>query len=127
MNELSAHASKTAAPQPTAMRPGRTGLIFDVKRFAIHDGPGIRTTVFLKGCPLACRWCHNPEAISPGPERSLRLGRCTACGTCARACPNGAIAMHDDQPVTDTGRCAFCGQCAAACPTGAREIVGRAA
>jgi len=67
-----------------------TGRIFDIKRFAVHDGPGIRTTIFLKGCPLRCRWCHNPESVSPKPEIGLFLRKCTGCGRCVKACPTGA-------------------------------------
>ncbi len=104
-----------------------TGVLFDVKRFAIHDGPGIRTTVFLKGCPLACRWCHNPEGIRPEPEHAWRADRCTGCGECAAACPSRAITMREGRPVTDAARCTLCGRCVTACPAGAREILGRRA
>ena len=103
----------------------RTGVIFDIKRYAIHDGPGIRTTVFLKGCPLRCRWCQNPESWAPEPELGLRAGRCRSCGRCVEACPRGAITLATDRPVTDPERCVLCGECVEACLVGAREIIGR--
>ena len=101
------------------------GLIFDVKRFAIHDGPGIRTTVFLKGCPLACWWCHNPESQVPGVEMLFRDGRCIACGACVEACPRGALSRDAGGPAADPARCTRCGACAAVCYAEARQVVGR--
>jgi pyruvate formate lyase activating enzyme len=101
-----------------------SGILFDVKRFALHDGPGIRTTVFFKGCPLSCSWCHNPESQSRGPELMSWEGRCIGCGACVSVCPVGAILMRDGSAWTDRDRCTACGTCAAACPADARAIVG---
>ncbi len=102
-----------------------TGSIFRVERFAIHDGPGIRTTVFLKGCPLACLWCHSPESQSAAPEFMPRADRCVRCGACAAACPHDAIRCADTPALARPAECVLCGACAEACPSGARELVGR--
>jgi pyruvate formate lyase activating enzyme len=101
------------------------GIIFDIKRYAIHDGPGIRTTVFLKGCPLRCRWCQNPESWDARPEHGLRVGRCLACGHCIEVCIHEAITVSGGRSHTDPARCALCGRCVDACPGRAREIIGR--
>ena len=101
------------------------GRIFDIKRFALHDGPGIRTTVFTKGCPLRCAWCHNPESISPEPALAFMPDRCIGCGACLRVCPRGAHRLDAAQHVLDRQACAVCGLCAAECPAGALELVGR--
>ncbi len=96
-----------------------TGRVFNVQRYSLHDGPGIRTTVFLKGCPARCLWCHNPESQAVGPEVIRVETRCASCGTCETVCPHGA-------PPPGSGRCTACGACVEACPAGARELVGRA-
>ena len=101
------------------------GIIFDIKRFAIHDGPGIRTTVFCKGCPLNCAWCHNPESIGPKPEISFMPDRCIGCGHCLDACAQGAHRMNGSQRVYDRDRCIVCGTCAETCYAEALELVGR--
>ncbi|MBZ0298183.1 MAG: glycyl-radical enzyme activating protein [Anaerolineae bacterium] len=101
------------------------GIVFDIKKFSVHDGPGIRTTVFLKGCGLRCWWCHNPESQHPQPELMLRPNLCIACGACAVTCPQDAIHWDSDQYVTDRDRCQRCGTCVEACFANAREIVGQ--
>ena len=130
------------------------GIVFNLQRYSIQDGPGIRTTVFLKGCPLRCRWCHNPEGWSREPEVVVLEGRCIQCGACQKACPQGlahgvaqtsqttrdgvapqGAQMKLESPYvgsyafsgqsTPVGTCLLCGACVAACPAGARRLVGR--
>ena len=100
------------------------GLVFDIKKYAIHDGPGIRTTVFFKGCPLNCLWCHNPESRQDRAELGFRKNRCIGCGQCAEACPREAISLVENHPVTDVEKCVLCGRCVDVCIAGAREIIG---
>jgi pyruvate formate lyase activating enzyme len=103
-----------------------TGTIFDIKRFSMHDGPGIRTTVFLKGCPLSCVWCHNPESQAVAPSLLYRPELCLRCGRCVAQCPQGAwVAGEGEAPVRDGARCHACGGCAEACPAEAITRVGR--
>ncbi len=102
-----------------------TGVVFNIMRFAVNDGPGIRTTVFLKGCPLRCLWCHNPESILPGPELFIRTDRCIRCGACLEVCEHGAIRGGEDAFMTVRELCTRCGHCVDACWADARELVGR--
>jgi len=102
-----------------------SGTILDIQRYAIHDGPGIRTTVFFKGCPLCCQWCHNPESQAGGPVIVLAPNRCIHCGTCVKACPQGAAAPGPEQASSRAGDCVRCGACATACPSEARTLLGR--
>lgn len=100
--------------------------ITNIQKFSIHDGDGIRTTVFFKGCPLKCEWCHNPETQRFEKEMQVDREKCTGCGTCASVCPNGAVRMTEDHwPSWDPKACTFCGKCENFCPAGVREIVGR--
>ena len=102
------------------------GMLFDIKHYAIHDGPGIRTTLFFKGCPLNCFWCHNPEGISPERELMLKPNRCLKeCDLCLSRCPEHALSKPQGSIEVDGGLCRRHGTCADACPTGALEMVGR--
>jgi pyruvate formate lyase activating enzyme len=102
------------------------GVIFDIKKFAVHDGPGIRSTVFFKGCPLRCSWCHNPEGMAAAPEIMVFSQRClTSCRACIGTCPQKALARNKAAVVLDRKRCDGCGLCASACPAEALEITGR--
>lgn len=101
------------------------GLVFDIKRYAIHDGPGIRTTVFFKGCPLQCRWCHNPEGIAAEPEIFLRTARCDAgCRACLPVCPEQALSKKGARLMLDRAACSLCGKCVDACVFDALSMVG---
>jgi pyruvate formate lyase activating enzyme len=99
--------------------------IFDIKRYAINDGPGIRIVIFFKGCNLNCSWCHNPEGINPGIERMYARQRCIKCGTCVMACPEKAIILTPEGIITDESLCVLHTRCAEVCPSKALEISGR--
>lgn len=100
------------------------GIIFDIQRFSLHNGPGIRTTVFFKGCPLRCAWCQNPEAIDPNPEMAFFAERCQECLRCAAACPAKAVRKETKRRIAFEA-CTACGACATACPNRALQRIGR--
>lgn len=101
------------------------GIVSDIQRCSFHDGPGIRTTVFLKGCNLRCAWCHNPECLRPGPELQLLAEKCIACGTCLTICPHGAHVVENGRRRFRRELCTACGACAQSCCSGALVLVGR--
>jgi pyruvate formate lyase activating enzyme len=101
------------------------GVVFNIQRFSIHDGPGIRTTVFLKGCPMRCYWCHNPEGRHPYPEIRYHADRCIACGACVAACPNHAHELVNGAHVFNRDLCRVSGECVQTCYSGALELNGR--
>ena len=100
-------------------------LITNIQKYSIHDGKGIRTTVFFKGCPLSCRWCHNPETQDYGEELLFYEERCTGCGACAQECPNGAVMPASGKAYTNRQLCSACGDCADSCVRNARQVCGR--
>ena len=116
-------------PEPVLLsRPAELalrGVVFDIRRFSVHDGPGLRTTVFFKGCPLRCYWCHNPESQHRRLESLYWPERCLQCQSCVAACPQGAIRWERERPVIDEAKCTLSGACARACYADARQIAGR--
>ena len=100
-------------------------FVFDIEKFAVHDGPGIRTVVFLKGCPLHCLWCHNPESQSFEPELLFRPEKCTLCGKCVSVCPEQCHSISDGRHRFDRAKCRHCGACTEHCPAEALEQAGR--
>lgn len=101
------------------------GVVFNLQRYSTEDGPGIRTTVFLKGCPMRCPWCHNPEGLSPKPELMWYDVRCIGARECLEACPTDALTLTPEGMVIDRERCDACGDCEEACPAAALEVIGR--
>ncbi|MEW6652672.1 MAG: glycyl-radical enzyme activating protein [Bacteroidota bacterium] len=100
------------------------GIVVDVHRFSLHDGPGIRTTVFLKGCPLKCKWCHNPEAVSYNPQISFNTEKCKDCFECVKACPAGAHQINSNKHILNFALCELHGECVKVCPNEALTIIG---
>jgi pyruvate formate lyase activating enzyme len=112
-------------PEIRTAADSASGTVFDIRRFSIHDGPGLRTTVFFKGCPMRCYWCHNPESQHHRRELLYWPERCIGCQSCIAACPIEAITWNGTQPVTDLTRCKLSGACSEACYAEARQIAGR--
>ena len=108
---------------PTTSSP--SGVIFAIKRYGLHDGPDLRVTVFLKGCPLSCLWCHNPEGIAASPGMLTVPDKCVGCGECVKACVQGALSAGPDGMRRNQEACTACGVCAEVCPALAHEAVGR--
>ena len=102
-----------------------SGIISNIQRASIHDGPGMRTTVFFKGCPLRCLWCHNPETYAFGQELRLKADACIHCLSCVQACPSGALTVSGSRLAYDGAHCARCFACAGSCPSGALAVSGR--
>ncbi len=103
----------------------KIGRILNIKRFEMHDGDGVRTTLFLKGCPLRCKWCHNPESLAANPEIGYLSDKCTACGRCAEVCPYGAHSVRDGVHTFNRELCHACGKCEGECAAGALKLYGK--
>lgn len=101
-----------------------SGTLFQIQRFSLHDGPGVRTTVFFKGCNLRCAWCHNPESFTKKPQLMFLQNRCASCGRCVQICPQKAVFMKDGELCFDRSRCHECMQCTEVCLNEARTVVG---
>lgn len=118
-------ATRTSRNFRSNGRPMQSGLVFNIQKYSVHDGPGIRTTVFLKGCPLCCQWCHNPESQKAHPEVIVMENRCIACGECREVCQFAESLGKEGPLPREVEGCTLCGECVDACPTGARQIVGK--
>jgi pyruvate formate lyase activating enzyme len=119
----------TACPEPAAADMATQdridGIIYKIERLAVYDGPGIRTVIFLKGCPLSCLWCASPESKKRSPQTGFHEDRCVNCGACAGVCPKSAIRHADEMVVFDRQHCRSCGNCSRVCLHGARNIIGQ--
>ncbi len=120
-------AGSETSIEPVAERSlrGDKALILHTQRLSTEDGPGIRTTVFFKGCPLSCLWCHNPESISFKPQMHWMESRCIGCGICVKTCPVGCLTRTEYGIIRDRNKCISCGKCAQECPAGAQEMLGK--
>lgn len=112
------------AEQHTAVKNGDIATITDIQRYSVHDGPGIRSLVFFKGCPLRCQWCHNPETHNIHPELMMNEEACIGCGACMQVCPEHAVIIRDGHMDTDRTKCKVCGKCTEVCYSEARKISG---
>jgi pyruvate formate lyase activating enzyme len=124
IDQLPSSASR-AEEQDRHITSGDRAMILHTQRLSTEDGPGIRTTVFFKGCPLRCAWCHNPESISPLPQVHWLEVRCIGCGICLKTCTTGSLKKTEGGLVRDRSTCKACGKCADECPAGAQEMLGR--
>ena len=112
-------------PEQNGLNSGSIAVISDIQRYCVHDGPGLRTVVFFKGCPLRCKWCHNPETFKMMPEMIYEQDVCIGCGRCVEVCRSEAIYLRDGKLVNDRLKCTDCGDCVKVCPSEARKLIGK--